>query len=64
MLLYIHTQTTTYIYRTSKTNKQAQLKNAYGLEPQPYPHLTKALQGDASKFPPQSFSFSAPATNT
>lgn len=51
MLLYIHTQTTTYIYRTSKTNRQAQLKNAYGLAPQPYPHLTRALQRDASKFP-------------
>lgn len=26
MLLYIHTQTTTYIYRTLKTNKQANSK--------------------------------------
>lgn len=26
MLLYIHTQTTTYIYRTSKTNRQANSK--------------------------------------
>lgn len=56
MLLYIHTQTTTYIYRTSKTNKQAQLKmlTAWHLS---LIHTSPRLCGAMPQmFPPQNFS--------
>lgn len=52
MLLYIHTPKLLHTYTgLQKTNKQAQLKNAYSLAPQPHPHLTKVLQSNASNVP-------------
>lgn len=62
MLLYIHTQTTTYIYRTSKTNKQANSKmlTAWHFRlTHTSPRLCRAMP---LTFPPQDFS--APSSNT
>lgn len=49
MLLYIHTQTTTYIYRTSKQTSPTQ--NAYNLAPRPHPHLTRLCGAMPQMFP-------------
>ena len=55
MLLYIHTKLLHTYTGLKITDKQAQLKNAYSLAPQSYPHLTKALRGDASNVPTTEF---------
>lgn len=53
MLLYIHTQTTTYIYRTSKTNKPNSKFLQPGTSASSTPH--KALRGDVSNVPTTEF---------